>query len=165
MGSILKTIIDIALLRSGPQALPASNVLAVLAVAAHLVTGLLHGLVSLPPQMAVWSALLGTLVVVAVVHGLLVVTGRGVRTRQTLTALAGCEVLVGLLALPLAASLGENVAGPAGLLLLALLGWNLAIAGHVFRHALDMGPFAGLALALGYMMLSFVVIDAVMPAP
>lgn len=165
MDTILKTIIGIALLRTGPQSLPASTVLTAVAVAVHGLVGLLHGLLSLPPGRAVWSALLGTLIMVAVVHGALVFTGRGARTRQTLAALAGCEVVVGLVALPLVAGLGEGGAGAAGLLLLALLGWNLAIAGHVFRHALETGPFGGFGVAVGYMVLSFVVVDAVMPVP
>ncbi|HKJ76836.1 MAG TPA: hypothetical protein VKA64_06495, partial [Gammaproteobacteria bacterium] len=109
--------------------------------------------------------LIGTLVVVAFVQGTLAVARRAPRTRQSLTALAGCEVLIGLVALPVVAALRGADPGGAGIILLLLLGWNLMVANHVFRHALDLGPFAGIAVAAGYMIVSFLVMGAAMPSP
>lgn len=165
LSTLVRTFLEIALLRTPPHAVPASSVLLGLVLALHWAVGFANGLLSLPSAAAAGSSLVGTLVVVAFVHGALVFTGRGARTPQTLSALAGCEVLVGLLALPILATLQGGEAGPGGLVLLVLIGWNLAIASHVFRYALEL-PLAGaVVVALGYMVVGFVVMDLALPRP
>ena len=166
MQSLVRTILEIAVLRTPPHAVPASTSLLVLMLGLHLLVGFVHGQLSLSAGAAAGSALLGTLVVAAFVHGMLAVARKAPRTRQTLTALAGCEVVIGLVALPVVMAFqGTEDPGGAGILLLALLGWNLAVATHVFRHALDVSPFAGVAVAAGYMIVSFTVMGMALPSP
>lgn len=165
MQTLLRTFLEIALLRTPPHAVPASVTLLALALLLHWAVGLAHGLLSLSLGAASGSALIGTLVVVAFVQGALALARRGPRTRQSLTALAGCEVLIGLVALPVVASLEGADPGGVGIILLLLLGWNLAVASHIFRHALDVGPFAGVAVSAGYMVVSFLVMGVALPSP
>lgn len=156
MEALFRAIISIALLRQGPQILPASTFLLALALAAHLGTGVLLGLFSLSPALALFSALAGTLIMVALVHGLLLLHRLHMRVIQTLTALAACEVLIGLLALPLTALFyaGGGLAELAALLSLLLLGWNVAVAAHIFRHALNVSMGMGVLFAIGYTLIS-----------
>lgn len=156
METLIRALVAIALLRRGPQTLPASTFLLYLALAAHWGTGVLLGLFSLPPAMALLSALAGTLVMVALVHGLLLLHRLHARVTQTLTALAGCEVLLGLLALPLTLLFyaGGGMAELAALLSLLLLGWNVAVAAHIFRHALNVSVGMGVLFAIGYTLIS-----------
>jgi hypothetical protein len=156
MKSLFRAIASIALLRQGPQILPASAILLYLVLAAHWGTGVLLGLFSLTPVMALLSALVGTLIMVALVHGLLLLHRLHSRVTQTLTALAGCEVLIGLLALPLTALFyaGGTMAELASLLSLLLLGWNVAVAAHIFRHALNVSVGMGILFAVGYTLIS-----------
>ena len=125
-------------------------------LAAHWGTGVLLGLFSLTPTMALLSALVGTLIMVALVHGLLLLHRQHSRVTQTLTALAGCEVLIGLLALPLTVLFyaGGTMAELASLLSLLLLGWNVAVAAHIFRHALNVSMGMGILFAVGYTLIS-----------
>lgn len=156
MEALFRTLLSIALLKRGPQTLPSSSYLLALMLAAHLVTGVLLGLFSLSTQMALFSALVGTLMMVALVHGLLLLHRLHARVTQTLTALAGCEVLIGLLALPLTALYytGGGMAELASLLSLLLLVWNVAVAAHIFRHALNVSVGMGVLFAIGYTLVS-----------
>lgn len=156
MEALFRAFASIALLRRGPQILPASKALLALILAAHLGTGVLLGLFGLPPAMALLSALAGTLIMVALVHGLLMLHRLHARVTQTLTALAGCEVLLGLLVLPLSALYyaGGGAAELAALLSLLLLAWNVAVAAHIFRHALNVSVGMGVMFAIGYTLIS-----------
>ncbi len=156
MEALFRAIASIAMLQRGPQILPASRHLMALALAAHLGTGVLLGMYALSSGMALLSAFVGTLIMVALVHGLLLLHQRQARVMQTLTALAGCEVLIGLLALPLTALYyaGGGVAELAALLSLLLFVWNVTVAAHIFRHALDVSMWMGVLFAVGYTLIS-----------
>ncbi len=165
MEALLRTVMSIALLQRGPQILPASTVLLALALTAHFGTGVLLALFSLSLPMALLSAITGTLIMVALVHGLLLLHRRHERVTQTLTALAACEVLIGLLALPLTALYyaGGGMAELASLLSLLLLAWNVALAAHIFRHALGVSMGMGVLFAIGYILVAFSLSGLVTP--
>lgn len=156
MEALIRAILSIALLRQGPQILPVSSFLLTLALAVHVGTGVLLGLFSLPFATALVSATAGTLIMVALVHVLLLAHRLNSRAKQTLTALAGCEALIGLMALPLATLFyaGGGLAELAMLLSLVLLLWNVAVAAHIFRHALNVSPGMGVLFAIGYTLVS-----------
>lgn len=165
METLFRAIGAIALLRRGPQILPASTILLYLALAAHWATGVLLGLFTFSPVMALLSALVGTLIMVALVHGLLLLHKLHSRVTQTLTALAGCEVLLGLVALPLTALFhaGGVMAELAELLSLLLLAWNVAVAAHIFRHALNVSIGMGALFAVGYILISLSLSGLIVP--
>lgn len=124
----------------------------------HWWLGLVIALFSLPLAKAAAVALIGTLLVVALVHGALLFAGRSHRFGQTVTAMAGAEFLLGVLALVMTLwyySGGSEWAASAFSLL--LLGWNVAVAAHIFRHALDGTRLLGIASALAYTMISYFV--------
>jgi len=156
MGVLLRIIWQIVLLRQGPQVLPASTFLLWLVLAAHWLTGVLLGLLSLPPLESMLSALAGTLIMVALVHTLLLLYRHHARLTQTLAALAACEVLLGLLALPLTALFyaGAGLQDIAAMLSLLVLGWNITVAAHIFRHALGVSMGMGFLFAIAYTLIS-----------
>lgn len=156
MHRLFGVFIDICLLRAGPQDLPASGFLAGVTVLLHWLLGVLLSLYGLPPALALVSALLGTLLLVAVVHGLLALRGLGSRFHQTLTAMAGCELLLGLFAFPLMVWY-YNTDDPfiPSILSLGLLAWGLVVSTHILRHALNVPAVMGFVAALGYTALSY----------
>lgn len=124
----------------------------------HWLLGLVLALFSYPVGQAAAAALIGTLLVVVLVHGALMVTGHSHRFGQAVTAMAGAEFLLGMLALVVTLwyySGGNEWTASAFSLL--LLGWNVAVAAHIFRHALDGTPLLGIASALAYTMISYFV--------
>jgi hypothetical protein len=156
MGALFRVIWQIALLRQGPQVLPASSALLYLVLAVHWLVGVVLGLTAQEPDMALLSSLAGTLIMVALVHGLLLVHNLQSRVPQTLTALAASEILLALFTIPLMAwfDMGGSLRDIATVLSLLLFGWKIAITAHIFRHALDVTMGIGFLFAVGYIFVS-----------
>jgi len=169
MNALVAPFVQIALLRCKPQDLPASIFLLKLALFAHVLLGVLMFTTRLSFAQALLAGATSTVVMCALTASLLFANRRSARTLQTLTAMAGSDVVVGVAALPVTAWLHGTVDGAAasglpGLLFLALVVWNLVVTGHVLRHALSSSLPLGVVLALLLYILSVNVIHALFPA-
>lgn len=170
-GALLRLILDLCLLRRGPQDIPHSHALlnGLLLVAVGidlLVLRLVGGGESGLLRIAVSLAL--TLAVPRIVLGL---RGFPERYVQTLTALVAVGIVFTLVTLPLALQVADmpppefGQTPPRAQLLvgwamLALLGALLAINGHIWRHALEWPRAAGLLLAAGLFIGELLVLHA-----
>lgn len=149
---IARQVLEICLLRRGPQDLPYSQGLLVLTMTASAAVGYpamsRFGL-SDSPALDVALTLGFTL---AYLHGVLTIKGLRGRFVQTASAVFGTDVVVTGLALPIMAmTTGPSDEAPvSGLLMLALVLWNLAILGHILRHALAVRLPVGVLWALAY---------------
>lgn len=165
MAPLLSLLVDLCRLRRGPQDLPYSPVLTRNLVVLGLVCDLIY-VAALEVRDPLPRVLLGLAMTLLVPWLLLVSRGRRERYAQTLGALAGTGVLFTLLFLPVAlwaqqhappaaaeTLTREQVA--AGWMVLGLLGWRLAVNGHILRQALDVPRAAGVALAVGWFLLEF----------
>jgi len=166
MGALFRVIWQIAILRQGPQGLPASSALLWLALTAHWLTGVVLELYSLPFDSAVISAMVGTLIMVALVHTLLVLHRLQHRFVQTVTALAACEALLSVIAIPIYSGIMQegSVRDISAMFYLLLLGWYIAIAAHIFRHALKTSMGMGVLFAIGYTLISISLVNVIGPA-
>jgi len=150
-------LFDICLLRAGPQDLPDSQALLRLALLGYVIAGwYLLGVVAESPT-AVPHLVADLGLGVGLLYGLLYWRGFLNRFRQTATAFFGCGALFTLLAALLTTGVepGEPPAPMAGLLLILLLPWSVAVDGHILRHALDMPLPQALAIAMLYMVVSW----------
>ena len=152
MHAIVNPFIQICLLRQGPQDLPTSGILLTIALTTYTVMSIVWSKISLNATSALLSGLLDTVLLVVLSGALLYAQRRKARLIQTLTALAGTGAIITFLALPVSGWLqgADHAAGEgkfAVLLLLVLMGWSLAVVGHIFRHALSVSYFFGLVLA------------------
>lgn len=160
MPKLLSLYFDICLLRAGPQDLPASKAWLGVVLSAHAVVGVILGLLSYSFVNAVFYALASTLIVVALTRMVLLLRNFGGRFTQTVCALAGTDVLLGLIAWPVTAWLhgvdaaAGDLGGPLAAWLL-LVAWSLAVTAHILRHALSVHYGIGLAVALGYFVVSY----------
>lgn len=165
MAPLLPLLVDLCLLRRGPQDLPYSPRLTRSLVLLGLGCDLLY-VALLEVQGALPRVVFGLALTLALPWWLLGWRQRRERYAQTLAALAGSGVLFTLLFLPLALWAQQHVPAEgvetltreqlaAGWLVLGLLGWKLAVNGHILRHALDLPRTAGLALALGWFLVEF----------
>lgn len=161
---LFKAFVDIALFKAGPQDLPASRFLLGFMLVCHCLVGVVLSLFSLPLGVAVLSALVGTLMVVALVQGVLTASRQNARFLQTATAMAGCETLLGLAALPITLWFynSQDQTLPS-FFSLGLVIWSLAIVAHIMRQALNTSLAMAMLLALGYMMASYYVVGLVIP--
>lgn len=168
MDALIHAFWRILLLRAAPQSVPASQTLLWLALALHGSVGLLISLFSMPFALALPYALVSTLTMVAVVHGLLLLFRKHSRYIQALTALAACEALLGVMLLPLSVLLylggGEGLHGGLLLISLLVLGWNMAVAAHIFRHALSVSIGLGFLYSVAYLLIAMTLGDMVSAA-
>jgi len=151
----LKQIWNIMRLRSGPQSLPFSYGLLAVFLSLHMLINIvLSGQPALHwPNLL--SAVVNTLFTAGFVFVLLQWTKKMQRFLQTLLALLGIEILIGLLGgVMLLMYQIPALSALIRLLWLGLIVWNAVIAAHIFRHALDKSMLWGIALSIVYIVLA-----------
>ena len=161
MSALIRVFLDLALLRSGPQVLPASSLLLACAAFACLAsTGLVVAL--LVGDLAGWAReTVGDVLLDAVGLWLvLAIARRTARYPQTLCAVYGTGVILNLALLPgvlIAVAGGDRFKPFAALLGTLVLGWGMAILANILRHALEIALGWALALAALYTFVSLLV--------
>jgi hypothetical protein len=166
---LAKAFWEIALWRRSPAQLPASGFLLGLVAAAVAMLEVLGAL--LPPGP---SDRIATRVCLSVglpllfAWAVLTIARHGQRFLQTGTALLGVAVLAELVLYPLGSLL--NVIGsdrlasiPLGVLLFMGLIWYLLACANIWRAALDSGVGVGIAVSVGYLLLSMVLEQQLLP--
>ena len=168
MGALIHPFIRICLLRMKPQDLPASGTLLALVLVSHTLVGVAVAAVNLRFGQAVAAGVIDTALMCALTAGLLMLRTLRERTVQTLTALAGAGTVIGLLAWPVSLWLHgaheANEPSPVlGVLLLAVLGWSLAVSAHILRHALSAPFYIGLLISIAFYWISIRVLSSLFP--
>lgn len=156
------TLVKICLLRANPQDLPSSTRLTALALSVYCATDVVAALVTVPLARALQFAALDTALLVALAHLALNLRHLGARVRQTLTALAGCGVLLAIPALVAMALVGSTL--PA-VVWVPLLLWSVTVYGHILRHALDVRYTLGIAAACVYVLIALLVAGPLIAVP
>lgn len=165
MSALWSLLIGLCLLRRAPQDMPYSPALTrnlvLLGFAVDLVyVSLLDVAQPLPRLLFALAMSLG------MPWLLLQMRGRSARYAQTLGALAGTSALFTVMFLPVALWTRQfaELAGSAepgveqmaaGWVVLLLLGWRLAVSGHILRHALDLPRWSGAVIAISWFLLEF----------
>jgi hypothetical protein len=156
--------VAICLFRMAPQDLPSSPVLLGIALAAHAASGTFVAVLVLDVPRAVGAGVTGTLLLALLTATLLGLNRLTERIPQTLTALAGCDALIGVLAMPVMyyahTAEGAQLAAP---LVLAMIIWSIAVFGHVLRHALSTPRFVGVVVALVFYWISMSILNHLYP--
>jgi hypothetical protein len=155
MQAILQAFWQIALFREGPESLPDSRPLLLLAAAAYIAIDVMVILALYPTQALPPLLLVDVGFLVLWCAGILGLFGLKNRLRQTLTALFGAGALLQLLAFPLSAwpSFGIPFEIPWLLRVLVsviILLWSVAVYGNIFARALSKSLGIGIAFAIIY---------------
>ncbi|MGZ8217067.1 hypothetical protein [Methylomagnum sp.] len=165
---LIRLFLDICLFNKGPQDTPDSTLLLWLAVAANMVMGLVLSLPELGWGEALLQSAIAALLLAGFLWTVLTLSRNGPRFLQTAIAAFGCDTFVSATAAPLLiwSQIDPDMKGVIGLLLMALMLWQIAVIGHILRHALSVPFIAGIGLALAYtamgyglMMTLFPVVD------
>ena len=158
LSALLRVFLDIALLRSGPQVLPASGLLLAICIALYAATSLLVvATTSLELRVLVAQTLVSIVLDVVGLWLVLAAARRQARYPQALAALFGSGVIINVALLPAAllVASGDPSLGLAGQLAWSLVvGWGLAVLAHILRHALELAWGLALALAALYLFVS-----------
>jgi hypothetical protein len=168
---ILSAFLEIALRRRGPEDLPDSGFLLLIAGVAYVLTQAFLAASSYSSPLPLAGSLaLDLALLCGCLWGLLGLAGHAARYRQTLTAVFGTSALLGVCMLPfnwwisLVAEPGKPAVGPT-IGLLAVVSWSLVVNGHIFSRALSASFPAGLAIAVAYFFLNYLVFAQFGPPP
>lgn len=147
---LLRTFLDIVALRKGPEQIPHSWLLFLLAIAFLLVASLCALVLIQPMAEQDFGVNLLTIAVgVGFYAAVLVLTGYARRMLQTLTAVLGCGAILTVLVVAelvfLRPFLGADVAAVIGTLTSF---WSVPVEGHIIARAIDRHWFSGIAIAI-----------------
>lgn len=155
----LETIWRIALLRAGPQDLPAGGSAPTISIAMYACIVVISGLAD--ERTAGISDLFVSIVVPLLAAGSILGLRRiTARFNQTVAALFGTGALISLINLPLWFSSQTPLPAPLVMLALVALFWSLAVDGHVWRNALNCSFAGGLMVAVLILFLQMLVFQA-----
>ncbi|MCB1803027.1 MAG: hypothetical protein KDI82_15155 [Gammaproteobacteria bacterium] len=162
---LLRYFLGLALLRRGPQDLPSSSFLLLLAAALGVLVGGANGVALFGGVAAALAAnLLDLVLSLTMLLVVLQLRGHPARWLQTATAFQGLGALAGLSMLllrPPLAALG--LVDVAVLIDLLLMVWLQVALGGVIRHALDLPLAAGVMIVLVYTVVAFSLVTRVFP--
>ena len=150
MQSLIQIFWDICLLRRGPQVLPYSLALLGLVLFLQTLLGILFIAITKFSLDNIIISILNTGFMVLLYTAVLLLFSHIDRLVQTLTAVAGCDVLLGLIGLPLiilGVWFGQDSEILAMFWLILLL-WNILVAAHILRHALVIPLIAGMGMSI-----------------
>jgi hypothetical protein len=169
MPRLLRILLDICVLRAGPQDLPYSRSLLGLTLVSYFFVSWLLSVPGYPIANAFLIALADLSLLLLFAVSLLFITGKTARMIQTLAALTGTGTLLGLVALPLVQilareQLAEQLALPAGMLWLALFGWSLLVVAHIMRHAMSVSLPVAIGVSVVYVLVAIQIVGAFSPA-
>jgi len=148
-------------LRSGPQDLAFSYGLLLVFIVVHLLINMVLAGQTVMQWSNILTAAMNSLFTLSFVFVMLQLAKKQQRFVQTLSALLGAEILLGLLgAVLLLIYQVPALSALVGLLWLALIAWNIVVAAHIFRHSMETTMVWGMALAMLYIFLAYNVVVA-----
>jgi hypothetical protein len=169
MTELLRLYSQIALLRKGPQDVPAVGLLLLLtAVAYFIVNALMVLLLPLPTGPWLWALALDVVFSVAWYWALLRVFGRGARFVQTAAAILGYRAVLTPLSLSsewLVRRLGDNDTWqlPVSVVYIIVLAWMVAASARVLQAALEWPMPACVALVILEFIAGWMLMFGVLP--
>jgi hypothetical protein len=159
LNALVVNLFQLLRLRAGPQDLPAAWSLTVVLLALHVGLGLYSSQV-LSDDDAVFSSLAINVMQVVAVAAMLHVRRVPERLAQTLSALAGSGLILGVIAHLLLLQADPEVNQPVlGLAWFAIFIWSLVVDAHIYRHALATTMSIGMLVAVLLLAVSYVFVE------
>ena len=162
MLNVVKALFNICLLRDGPEDLPCSYVFLGILIITSLVVSVLIGSIVLNVNISGLSSIAGLLFTLIFVKLLLL--KKPERFLQTFSAMLGTVTIINLISLPSVYSLTYLELSVTATMFFSLTGfvlfiWVVIVYGYIFSRALSSLMCYGLAISVGYALLSFMVLE------
>lgn len=159
MNDLFKGLIDLLRLRAGPQDMPASWPLTGLLMAIFMGQALITAQ-NLGGASEAARSVLSVAVQFTAVAVLLRLRRHPERLQQTLLALAGTGIALGLLAYVFLLQADPQVDQPwLALVWFGIFGWSLAVDANIFRHALGVTMSTGVLISVLLLAFTYVVLE------
>ncbi len=162
LARVTKTLVNICLLRAGPQQLPHSRMLlSLIIVISFIVSVLISGIVY-SVKIAGLSSIAGLFFSFAFVKILLI--KKSERFVQTFSAILGTTTLINIMSLPSVYSLTYITLGESAEIFFNLTGfaifvWIVIVYGYIFSKALSLTMGYAVAISVGYVLLSVIILN------
>ncbi len=150
MLALFLTLFDIVRLRKGPEAIPYSWVLCLVALTLWLLAGLAIALSTdrMNDRDFLNSTFTGV-VGLACYAAVVVSSGHTPRLLQTVTAILGCGAVISFLYLAETAALGPLLGEPVTTLVAMLIVfWSVPVEGHIIARAINRHWYIGIVIAM-----------------
>ena len=159
----IRTLFDIVLMRRGPDAVPRSGVLLLMAIGLWLFSSLAgRALIDRLDESDFFLGLFSGIVGIACYAVVVVLGGYAERLLQTITTLVGCGALIFLvfvaeyvLFMPFA---GERFTGLVANLILL---WSVPVEGHIIARAINRHWYIGILIAIAVFALQYILYNLV----
>lgn len=173
MAALLREVLEVSLLRRGPQDLafspPAVLAFTVALLSLQLGFAVFH---EMPPAALAARVLVTLLMLFGATLGLLRFRQKANRATQTLLAVAGTEVLFALVTMPLLMVVQPHLGSenPSGSVLVMMLAavfaffWKLRVNAAIWRQALEIPVSVAYLLTLGLLLCEALLLLALVPA-
>ncbi len=169
MQALIFRFFDICILRAGPQDLPSSLFLLRLVVVLSTVVGVFLNLPIRGFSQSFAISLFSVVFLTVFLYIGLKLLNKLARFRQSLIAMMGSNIIIDAVMMPfvymLVAAKAAGDSSPIALqmLLLSLL-WSVTVFAHIIRHSFDIRFGYGFLVSLGYLILSFLLVDMIFVA-
>lgn len=168
LSTLSKAFLDICLLRKGPQDLPKSSVLLTLCLILYTVLDVLLTVQTRPFTDALLVSLVDVGFLLLATSLILKQHRHFERWSQTMTALFGTGVILGIFIFPLVYGGVQNqyvdwLQQIIVLLFLVMVIWNVAVLAHIVRHAISTSMGIGIMIAILYIWMSSLLITMIFP--
>ena len=166
--TISKAFLEICLLRKGPQDLPKSTELLVLSLFMYTLIDVLLTVQSRPLVDALMVSFVDVGFLLLVTFLILKQHKHLERWHQTMTALFGTGVVLGIFIFPLVFGGVQNqyeewLQQIIVLLFLIMVIWNVAVLAHIVRHAISTSAGIGVMIAILYVWMSSLLVTMLFP--
>ncbi|MFQ5469682.1 MAG: hypothetical protein ACE5EH_05170 [Gammaproteobacteria bacterium] len=157
MYQIISRYIDICKFKIAPQDIPYSKFLLLITLIAYFIGSVILSLFEWSLVKSVVVGLMDLSLIAGLSYMILWIRLSTERYVQTLTALAGSGAILDLVGIPIFLLQYNVDSGPfvLELVIWVWVFWNMAVFGHVLRHALSTTMFTGAMLSLLYFFISF----------
>lgn len=168
LSTLSKAFLDICLLRKGPQDLPKSSVLLYLSLILYMVFDVLLTVQARPFEDALLVSFIDVGFLLGVIFFILKQHHYLDRWVQTITALCGTGVILGIFIFPLVYGGAQNqyetwLQQIIILLFFIMVIWNIAVLAHIVRNAISTSLGIGIAIAILYIWMSSLLISMLFP--
>ena len=166
MLALFETLFDIIRLKKGPDAIPYSWILCLVAMTLWLFAGLASMVMT--PELGGQDFLLGTftgVIGLACYASIVVLTGHTPRLLQTVTAILGVGAAINFLFVAgnvfLSPFLSENLTR---LVVTLILLWSIPVEGHIIARSIDRHWYIGIVAAMAVFVFQLFVYSLLKPA-
>jgi len=166
MQALIFRFFDICILRAGPQDLPSSLFLLRSVVLLSTIVGVFLNLPTEGFSQSLAISLFNVVLLTVFLYAGLRLRDKLPRFRQSLAAMMGTNIIIGLVMMPfmfaLVSAKLDGEASPIALqVFLLLLVWDITVFAHIIRHSFDIRLGYGFLVSLGYLILSWMLIDII----